>query len=282
MRIWGIPLALVAALTAGCGTASVGGPVIGPVIRTGPAVAPSRPVQVPSRSPMALATPPRAPGPDCRWAKCVALTFDDGPGNHTGELLDTLRARGVKATFFVVGSMVAAGHGAEIVRRIVADGHELGNHSWSHRMLTRLTDRQVRRELRHTTDLVRRLTGVRMRVMRPPYGATDRAVVAHTRRRGLAQILWNVDTFDWRDRVPGVIVKRAARVRPGSIVLMHDIHPTTVEAVPRLLDRLGRRGFSFVTVTELYGDRLRPGKRYHRLRPDGRPPRWRYDQLRQR
>ncbi len=204
--------------------------------------------------------------PDCGQAKCVALTFDDGPGDHTGKLLDMLREKGAKATFFVVGQMVAAAHGAATVRRIVAEGHELGNHSWSHPMLTGLSGQRLAYEIGHTGDLVRRLTGVRMRVMRPPYGATDRAVAEQTRRRGLAQILWNVDTFDWRDRVPALVAKRGAQVRPGSIVLMHDIHPTTVKAVPRLLDTLGHRGYSFVTVTELYGDRLRPGRRYEQLR----------------
>ncbi|MFB4286491.1 polysaccharide deacetylase family protein [Nonomuraea sp. ATR24] len=241
------------------------------------APAPKPPEAVPAPQPLAVAPeslvkrleamqPAWPRQPDCAHDKCVALTFDDGPGEHTGRLLDILREKGAKATFFVVGQMVAAAHGAATVRRIVAEGHELGNHSWSHPMLTGLSGQRLAHEIGHTGDLVRRITGVRMRVMRPPYGATDRAVAEQTRRRGLAQILWNVDTFDWRDRVPALVAKRGAHVRPGSIVLMHDIHPTTVKAVPRLLDTLDHRGYSFVTVTELYGDRLRPGRRYEQLR----------------
>ncbi|MBB6351498.1 peptidoglycan/xylan/chitin deacetylase (PgdA/CDA1 family) [Nonomuraea muscovyensis] len=193
-----------------------------------------------------------APAPDCRRDRCVALTFDDGPGPHTGRLLDLLRARRARATFFVVGHMVAAGR-AGLVRRIAQEGHELGNHTWSHAALTALPDDRLRRELLRTGDLVRRLTGVRMRVMRPPYGMTDGRVARETRRQGMAQILWDVDTRDWRDRDPADVTRRAARASPGSVVLMHDLHRATVRAMTGVLDRLSRRGYRFVTVSELAG-----------------------------
>lgn len=286
MRAWqALPIVLV---VAGCGAAEAPAVPLAPVTAPSPALAvapvmpppPAVPVApVTSSSPALAVAPvtspppavvldpealakrlaamrpqwPSAGRPDCDRLKCVALTFDDGPGRYTARLLRVLRERGARATFFLVGQMVATGRGADQVRRMVYDGHELGNHSWSHRQLTTVSKHRMRRELRRTDDLVRRVTGVRMRVMRPPYGSTDRRVAAQTRRNGQAQVLWNVDTFDWRDREPSVVVRRGSRVEPGSVVLMHDIHRTTVEAVPRLLDRLSRKGYIFVTVTELYG-----------------------------
>ncbi|GAA2661932.1 hypothetical protein GCM10010412_035250 [Nonomuraea recticatena] len=198
---------------------------------------------------------------DCTRSKCVALTFDDGPGDHTRRLLDLLDEREVKATFFVVGRMVAADRHHNL-RRMVEDGHELGNHSWSHAQLTALPMDGIRHELLRTQNLVEKITGVRMRVMRPPYGATDGRVAAETRRERLAQILWNVDTFDWRDRVPSMVARRAARATKGSIVLLHDIHRTTVQAVPHLIDTLAKRDYRFVTVSELYGGTPDPGRKY--------------------
>ncbi|HLU74189.1 MAG TPA: polysaccharide deacetylase family protein [Nonomuraea sp.] len=208
------------------------------------------------------------PAPDTSCDRCVALTFDDGPGRYTTRLLDALRARGARATFFVVGEMVAAPGGAARLRRIAREGHELGNHSWTHTQLTTLPRRLIARELQRTGDVVRYATGVRMHLMRPPYGSTDRRVAAESRRRGLAQILWNVDTYDWRDRVPKVVARRAARAKPGSVVLLHDIHRTTVKAVPRVLDALTRKGYRLVTVSELYGSAPEPGRRYRRAHPD--------------
>nr|WP_240197402.1 polysaccharide deacetylase family protein [Nonomuraea lactucae] len=198
---------------------------------------------------------------DCRRQKCVALTFDDGPGEHTGRLLELLRVRQARATFFVVGQMVAADR-AGITRRIAAEGHEIGNHTWSHPALTTVPLDRLRRELRHTSRLVHGMTGVWMRIMRPPYGATDDRVARETRGEGLAQILWDVDTLDWRHRDPAAVVRLAGGARPGSIVLMHDIHRSTVEAMPRVLDRLSRKGYRLVTVSQLYGRTPEPGRVY--------------------
>ncbi|RVX44206.1 peptidoglycan/xylan/chitin deacetylase (PgdA/CDA1 family) [Nonomuraea polychroma] len=261
MRVWALPLALIA--LAACVTYSVA------QRRSAepPEIVPMRPVSV---DPVVLAKRlvsmqagwPRSRKFDCARIKCVALTFDDGPGEHTGRLLDLLRARDVRATFFVIGQMVAADKGGLITRRIVEDGHEIGNHSWSHPPLAALSHEAVRRELKHTEDIVEQVTGVRMRVMRPPYGSTDDDVAAETRREGLAQILWNVDTFDWRDRVAAKVAKRAGEAKPGSIVLLHDIHRSTVDAVPAMLDTLTKKGYTFVTVSELYGKTPLPGRTY--------------------
>lgn len=261
MRAWALPLALLA--LAVCVTYSVAHRRWAEQ----PATVPLRPATV---DPVALAKRlasmqagwPRSRRFDCARIKCVALTFDDGPGEHTGRLLDLLSSRDVRATFFVIGQMVAADPGGHTVRRIVDEGHEIGNHSWSHPPLAELPHAAVRRELQDTENIVQRLTGVRMRVMRPPYGSTDEDVAAETRREGLAQILWSVDTLDWRDRASTVVAKRAGGAKPGSIVLMHDIHPSTVDAVPTVLDTLARKGYTFVTVSELYGKTPTPGKMY--------------------
>ncbi|WP_433497637.1 polysaccharide deacetylase family protein [Sphaerimonospora sp. CA-214678] len=210
-----------------------------------------------------VAPPPRRV--DCERLKCVALTFDDGPGEQTDRVLDALAAHRARATFFMLGQMITDGT-REFVRRMVSEGHQLGNHSWDHPSLAGLSSEALKRELSRTQDIVRQVTGVRMHVMRPPYGATNHQVAAATRQEGLAQILWAVDTLDWRDRNAGIVAKRCGEAKPGDIVLMHDIHPTTVQALPHLLDTLDRKGFTYVTVSELLGA-LVPGKEYL-----GRPP----------
>ncbi|GAA3676774.1 hypothetical protein GCM10022224_046250 [Nonomuraea antimicrobica] len=262
MRVWALPLALLALV--GCVTQSVPRrqqQSKTPVVPARPPVAVD-PVVLAKKLVSMQAGWPRSRKFDCARLKCVALTFDDGPGEHTWRLLDMLSVRDVKATFFVVGQMVAADKGGHTVRRIVDDGHEIGNHSWSHPALTGLSHEALRRELEHTEEIVQRLTGVRMRVMRPPYGATNEEVAAETRREGLAQIMWNVDTMDWRDRVSSVVARRAGSAKPGSIILLHDIHRSTVDAVPEMLDTLGRKGYTFVTVSELYGRTPSPGRMY--------------------
>ncbi|MFJ2031879.1 polysaccharide deacetylase family protein [Streptosporangium sp. NPDC087985] len=209
-----------------------------------------------SRYPVA----PAARGIDCRRVKCVALTYDDGPGQYTGKLLDILARYNARATFFVVGQMVA-GDGPNNLRRMVTEGHEIGNHSWSHAQLTALSDAGIRGELGRTQQIVHYMTGRWMTVMRPPYGSTNQRVAAVARSKGLAQILWSLDTMDWRDRDSVVVTRRATGATPGSIVLMHDIHGTTVEAAPHVLERLTAAGYTFVTLSEMYG-KLTPGKEY--------------------
>ncbi|MET8143870.1 polysaccharide deacetylase family protein [Sphaerisporangium sp. NPDC005288] len=198
----------------------------------------------------------------CAHAKCVALTFDDGPFDYTGAVLDALARHNARATFFVVGQMVTPAT-APLLRRMVAEGHQLGNHSWDHPALTSLSRDGLRGQLDRTQQVVRSITGVTMRLMRPPYGSTDGKVAEETGRAGLAQILWDLDTLDWRDRDSALVARRASAARPGSVVLLHDIHRTTMEALPHLLADLSAKGYTFVTVSELYGAReLVPGKRY--------------------
>ncbi|SEF78366.1 Peptidoglycan/xylan/chitin deacetylase, PgdA/CDA1 family [Nonomuraea solani] len=185
---------------------------------------------------------------DCRRAKCVALTFDDGPGRHTDALLRHLASYRAKATFFVVGQNVAANPG--IVRRTYAAGHEIGSHTWSHPDLTKLSAAGVRSQLARTDRAIRAATGVTPKLVRPPYGALNRTVRLQTRR---PMVLWSVDTLDWRFRDSARVARKAVTsVRPGSVILFHDIHPSTVQAMPAVLRSLSKRGYTFVTVSQLY------------------------------
>ena len=192
--------------------------------------------------------------------KVIALTFDDGPGPHTAHLLDILDQYGAKATFFLIGSKVSGQ--ASIVRSIQARGHQLGNHSWSHPELPKLPVDQIAGEVDRTNEAIRQATGVTPAILRPPYGAVNGAVLEQLRLRGMSSILWSVDTRDWADRNSEIVCSRAvAGARPGAIILMHDIHQTSVGAVPCILSALKQQGYSFVTVQGLLGNTT-PGVGY--------------------
>jgi peptidoglycan-N-acetylglucosamine deacetylase len=204
---------------------------------------------------------PAKPHPDCLVLRCVALTFDDGPGPYTTRLLATLAAAKVHATFFVIGE--SARDFPNEVRAEQAQGEQVGDHSWSHPQLTHLDDLQVADQFNRTADEIATLDGQRPTLIRPPYGAVNQRVNTILGTQGAPEILWSVDTLDWLHRDPDSVYTRAmAGVRPGSIILMHDIHPTTVDAVPRLIDALKAQGYTFVTVSQLYGGTLEPGKVY--------------------
>jgi len=201
---------------------------------------------------------------DCAVVACVALTFDDGPGPYTARLLDELATAGVQATFFVVGRNVATR--PELVARMVAEGHEVGNHSWDHPQLTDLGAAGVTDQLARTDAAITAATGgPAPGIVRPPYGDFDDAVLADLAARGESAITWDVDTRDWENRDAGTTTTKALDgAVAGSVVLMHDIHPTSVDAVPGLVEQLRLRGFTFVTVSQLLGERLTPGAAYAR------------------
>jgi len=185
--------------------------------------------------------------------KVIALTFDDGPGPHTAHLLDILDQYGAKATFFLIGSKVSSQ--ANVVRNIQARGHQLGNHSWSHPELPKLPVDQIAGEIDRTNDAIKQATGVTPAILRPPYGAVNGLVLEQLRLRGMSSILWSVDTRDWADRNSDIVCSRAvAGARPGAVILMHDIHQTSVSAVPCILSALKQQGYSFVTVQGLLGN----------------------------
>lgn len=182
----------------------------------------------------------------------VAITFDDGPHpRNTPRLLDMLRERNIKATFYVIGRNV--GMHPEITRRIVAEGHEIGNHTFTHPNLTKLGDSAVRAELDKTKAAIAKATGVRPRTMRPPYGALLQRQRAWIHEEyGYPTIMWSVDPRDWQRPGPSVVTSRIlAGTTPGAIVLAHDLHAPTVDAMPATLDGLLRKGYKFVTVSQL-------------------------------
>jgi peptidoglycan/xylan/chitin deacetylase (PgdA/CDA1 family) len=162
-----------------------------------------------------------------------------------------LRARNIKATFYVIGRSVELY--PQIVRRTVAEGHEIGNHTHSHRLLSKLSDSEVRSELSRCQDAIGRAAGVRPRTMRPPYGGLlqRQRELVHA-EFGYPTILWSVDPLDWKRPGPGVVTSRIlSGTTAGGIVLAHDLHSQTVDAMPATLDGLLRRGFKFVTVSQL-------------------------------
>ena len=184
----------------------------------------------------------------------IAMTFDDGPSaSLTPKLLDLLAAHHIKATFFVIGENVA--EHPEIVERAAREGHEIGNHTWTHPRLDKMSDDAVRRELSRTDDAIKRAIGTRPTLLRPPYGSiTSRQKNWIHKEFGYRIILWDVDPLDWRRPGPMTVCNRIVKeTRPGSIVLSHDIHPGTIEAMPATFNQLEAKGFKFVTVSELIG-----------------------------
>ena len=182
----------------------------------------------------------------------IAMTFDDGPHPHnTPRLLDILRTRNIKATFFVIGQSVDLY--PQVVRRTVAEGHEIGNHTYTHRLLSKLSDSDIKLDLARCRDAVARAAGVQPRTMRPPYGGLlqrQREMVYS--ECGYPTILWSVDPLDWRRPGPSVVSSRILQATTsGSIILSHDLHSPTVDAMPATLDGLLHRGFRFVTVSQL-------------------------------
>ena len=184
----------------------------------------------------------------------IAMTFDDGPhATLTPKLLDLLAARHIKVTFFVLGECVE--QNPEVLRRAAREGHEIANHSWSHPQFTKLSDESVRSQLRRTDDAIKAITGKRPTLFRPPYGAISARQKKWIHDEfGYEIILWDVDPLDWKDPGPTTVCNRILReTRPGSIVLSHDIHRGTVEAMPATLEQLQAKHFKFVTVSELIG-----------------------------
>jgi peptidoglycan/xylan/chitin deacetylase (PgdA/CDA1 family) len=182
----------------------------------------------------------------------IAMTFDDGPhATNTAKLLEMAAKRHIKLTFFVLGECIE--QNPTILQREVAEGHEIGNHSWSHPNLAKLSDEAVRSQLQRTEDIIVKTAGVKPKLMRPPYGElTKRQRIWVNRDFGYKVILWDVDPLDWKRPGPSVVASRIiAEARSGSIILSHDIHPPTIEAMPQVFDALLAKGFKFATVSEL-------------------------------
>lgn len=200
----------------------------------------------------------------------VAMTFDDGPHPRlTPVLLDMLKARGLRATFYLIGNRCVTW--PDIVRRIAAEGHEIGNHSWSHPDLSRRSDGSAMDEIDRTSDAIFKITGRPPVTFRPPYGAfTRRQRLMLYNARNLPTILWSVDPQDWRRPGASVVSRRIlSGSRPGAIILSHDIQSGTVNAMPETLDGLTRRGLKFGTVSQMMGWPLWQSRQFRRVSAKG-------------
>ena len=203
--------------------------------------------------------PRNSGGVDC--ANCVAITYDDGPGAETNRLLDKLKAKNAHASFMVLAPN--ADQHPELLKRMKAEGHTIGNHTKSHRQLNTLPYDQVSREIDAGNAAIKKATDQSTRWVRPPYGATNATVDQVTRDKGVSQALWDVDTVDWKDRNSEHVCSSAVQgARAGSIVLMHDIHPTTVDAADCVIDGLRAKGLEPVSLDRLLRTPV-PGKRYY-------------------
>ena len=189
--------------------------------------------------------------------RVVALTFDDGPRPpFTDAILDVLRDQGIVATFFLVGQN--AQRHPELARRIVREGHAVGNHGWAHRALDELSNAAAHDEIARGARAIRQATGVQPRILRPPFGALDRRIRG---REGIAAdhgqtlVMWSVETRDWATRSPlEVAVGTLRQVQPGAVVLLHDgggNREHVVTATRWMVGHLARQGYRFVTVPQL-------------------------------
>lgn len=189
--------------------------------------------------------PPPQPGVNCAVQKCIALTFDDGPGAYTAQVQAMLDAHGAKATFFVLGNSVAA-H-PDTVKNLAADGMAIAMHTCNHPQLTALSPQGQQQEVACSAASLRAV-GIEPTLLRPPYGSHNTTTDA----LGYPIILWNVDSEDWKNRNAQVTTQRVlAGAHPGAIVLMHDIQTATVQALPGILASLQAQGYAFATIAEL-------------------------------
>ncbi len=198
-----------------------------------------------------LESDPLKAGAPLDLSHCVAFTFDDGPHRkNTARLLDIAKAHQVKFTFFVIGERVAC-HGSLLVR-MRDEGHEIGNHTWSHVNLDKLSDQDLLNEVGKCHHEMIRVTGLQPKLFRPPYGKLNRRQQALISNHfGYEKVLWNIDTIDWRIRNAPTIHTHLMEVKlANSVVLMHDIFSTSIDATELLLNDLDG-GVRFVTVSEL-------------------------------
>lgn len=198
---------------------------------------------------------------DCARAKCVALTFDDGPTPFTDRLLRILADDDAKATFFLIGNKVAGD--PDSARRIAAAGMEIGGHTWEHPNMTTIPVEDVPSQLAKATDAIAAATGMAPTLYRPPGGLSNDAVRAEARRQGLAEILWDVIPFDWINdaNTAATTYMLKSQIKPGSVVLLHDTYSSTVDVVYQFLPVLKANGYHLVTVSHLLGTRA-PGSSY--------------------
>jgi len=178
----------------------------------------------------------------------VALTFDDGPSSrYTPELLDGLKERGVKASFFLVGKNIE--ENSDLIRRMEAEGHLIGNHTYNHVQLDKISDASAREEILKTNNAIYEATGRYPQYMRPPYGAWKKNMEICVE---MLPVFWTIDTLDWKTQnVQAVCQVVEKEIEDGAIILMHDEYETTVNAALKIVDEYQEKGYEFVTVDRL-------------------------------
>ena len=186
--------------------------------------------------------------------KRIALTFDDGPSaGYTAEILDILREYDVKATFFVIGKNVEAY--PDLLRRTVAEGHEIGNHTYSHPHLKTIDEARLSEEVARSATLLQEVAGIRTSLFRPPEGIITPAVTAAAEKGGYRTVLWSIDTMDWAlNPAPKIVQTIKREASDGDIVLFHDWvagKSPTPAALRQIIPWLKDTGFTFVKVSEL-------------------------------
>lgn len=181
----------------------------------------------------------------------IAITFDDGPDPYcTEQLLDGLKERGVKASFFVMGKQAEAY--PELIRRMQAEGHLIGNHTYSHIQLGKNNRETFKQELIKTNELLRDITGEEPQYVRPPYGSWDKSFETELT---MIPVLWTIDPMDWcSSDVNGIVRKVTEKAEENAVILMHDEYESTVTAALEIVDILQKQGYEFVTVDEILFD----------------------------
>lgn len=177
----------------------------------------------------------------------VALTFDDGPSKYTNEILDILKDNGICATFFVLGNKVP--YGQETLLKMLENGNEIGNHTYNHKWLAHLDEIEIKNQISKTQEVIFEYTRYLPKVFRPSYGDIPKEM---RKEINLEVTLWNVDTLDWKLKNKKQIIKRATKnTKDGDIILMHDTYKRTKDALPEIINTLKKKGFQFVTISEL-------------------------------
>lgn len=178
----------------------------------------------------------------------VAITFDDGPSTvYTEILLDGLKERGVKATFFLTGKEIQ--YSEDIVKRMSEEGHIVGNHTYSHIDLKRTNYDTAKEEIEKTNECIKRVTGKTPQYIRPPYGDWDERLLEET---DMSIVLWSVDPEDWKDQNASIVANRVIKnTNPGDVILLHDIFKSSVDAAFIIIDELKSKGYEFVTIDKI-------------------------------
>ena len=198
---------------------------------------------------------------DCSTVKCVALTFDDGPGPYTDRLLGILKDNDAKATFFLIGNKVAAN--PDGAKRIADAGMEIGSHTWEHPNMTTIPPEDIAAQFSKASDAIAAATGQRPKLVRTAGGLVNDAVLAEAKKQGLADINWDVIPFDCINgsNTAATTYMLKTQIKPGSVVLFHDTYSSTVDVVYQFLPVLKANGYHLVTVSQLLGPR-EPGSSY--------------------